>query len=229
MPEIFVYALASRPTGRIALTGVTGEPLRAVHIGRLDAIVSLVRARPAPTDQNLRRYDRILFALWQRTPALLPARFGSSARDQAELERMVGARNQTLRRSLRAVRNRAQMTVRILEGSGIGDQGSKALSQRSPIPNPRSLNRGAQFLRARAEAERRANEVPVFSALRPAVRRWIRSERVEKRRGVASIYHLVPRRSADRYRDAIQRAAASAGVRIIVTGPWPPYAFADAW
>lgn len=219
-------------TLKIALKGVAGEPLRVVHIGRLDAIVGQVRTLPAPTDRNLRRYGRLMFALWQRTPALLPARFGSSARDHAELELMVSARDRTLRRSLQAVRNRAQMTLRIM-GSGIRDRGSTAQSSfptsRSPIPDPRSPERGARFLRARAEAERRANEVPDFSPLRPAVRRWIRSERVEKRQGVASIYHLVPRGSTDRYREAIQRAAADARVRIVVTGPWPAYAFADVW
>ena len=52
---------------------------------------------------------------------------------------------------------------------------------------------------------------------------------MEKRQGVASIYHLVPRGSTDRYREAIQRAAADARVRIVVTGPWPAYAFADVW
>jgi hypothetical protein len=52
---------------------------------------------------------------------------------------------------------------------------------------------------------------------------------VEKRGGVASIYHLVPRGSADRYESAIEEAARNAGVRMILSGPWPPYAFADIW
>jgi hypothetical protein len=71
--------------------------------------------------------------------------------------------------------------------------------------------------------------VPAFAPLRAAVRRWIRDERVEKHDRVASIYHLVPRGSIDRYTSAIERAAREAGVRMIVSGPWPPYAFADIW
>ncbi len=52
---------------------------------------------------------------------------------------------------------------------------------------------------------------------------------MEKHPGVASIYHLVPRGSVERYRSALERAAQDAGVRMIASGPFPPYAFADAW
>jgi hypothetical protein len=52
---------------------------------------------------------------------------------------------------------------------------------------------------------------------------------MEKRGDVASIYHLIPAGSAPRYRAALDAAAREAGVRVIVSGPWPPYAFADTW
>lgn len=220
MPELCVYALASRlagpaAPGRISVRGVLGEPLQAVRIGPIDAIVGRVRAIPKPTDSNLRRYSRVMSALWRRTPALLPARFGTSARDLADLQVMIRSRERTLRRSLRAVRNRAQMTVRLVT-KGEPD---------TARATPKGKQSGTQYLRAR----QRAYAVPSFAPLRAAVRRWIRDERVEKRGGVASIYHLVPRGSADRYESAIQEAARTAGVRMILSGPWPPYAFADIW
>jgi hypothetical protein len=238
-----VYALASRQAGpasakagRIGVRGVTGEPLQAVHIGRIDAIVGRVRAMPVPTELNLRRYGRVMTALWRRTPALLPARFGTSARDLADLQVMIRSRERTLRRSLRAVRNRAQMTIRIV-GSNPSDVG-RATAPPPGSPGPHKVRptregksarttrqSGTQYLRAR----QREYDVPAFAPLRGAVRRWIRDERVETRGGVASIYHLVPRGSADRYEPAIEEAARKAGVRMIVTGPWPPYAFADIW
>jgi hypothetical protein len=213
-----VYALASRQAGRISVRGVLGEPLQAVRIGRLDAIVGRVRAIPGPTDSNLRRYSGVMSALWRRTPALLPARFGTSARDLADLQAMVRGRERVMRGRLRAVRNRAQMTVRLVtQEKDVG----RALSG---LPgNPTQT--GTQYLRAR----QREYAVPSFAPLRAAVRRWIRDERVEKRGGVASIYHLVPRGSAERYESAIEEAARRAGIRMIVSGPWPPYAFADIW
>lgn len=207
-----IYALASRHAGRIRVRGVMGEPLQAIRIGRIDAIVGRVRAIPGPTDSNLRRYSRVMSALWRRTPALLPARFGTSARDLADLHVMVRSREHAVRRRLGAVRNRAQMTVRLI-------------SKGEPPPTRERNQSGTQYLRAR----QREYAVPSFAPLRAAVRRWIRDERVEKRGGVASIYHLVPRGSADRYASAIEEAAREAGVGMIVTGPWPPYAFADIW
>jgi hypothetical protein len=56
----------------------------------------------------------------------------------------------------------------------------------------------------------------------------VRDERVEKRERVATVYHLVPRASAEAYRRAIDRAAAAARLQVIVSGPWPAYAFVDA-
>jgi hypothetical protein len=84
---------------------------------------------------------------------------------------------------------------------------------------------GTSYLRSR----QRERAVPAFTPVRAAVRRWVREERVEKHHGVASIYHLVPRGSVERYRSALERAAQDAGLRMIASGPFPPYAFADAW
>jgi hypothetical protein len=209
----------------ISVRGVMGEPLQAVRIGRIDAIVGRVRAVPTPTDSNLRRYNRVMSALWRRSPALLPARFGTSARDLADLHVMVRGRERVLRRRLSAVRNRAQMTIRVV-GSNSSDVGSGSPGGPDKVrPTGAGKQSGTQYLRSR----QREYDVPAFAPLRAAVRRWIRDERVEKRGGVASIYHLVPRGSADRYASAIEKAAREAGVRMIVTGPWPPYAFADIW
>jgi hypothetical protein len=232
--SLLIYAVASMKAGRISVRGVTGEPLQAVRLGRMDAIVGRVRTLPKPTDSNLRRYSRVMSALWHRVPALLPARFGTSARDLPDLHAMISSRETTLRRNLRAVRNRAQMTIRIV-GSDPSDVG-RALSglpggpdKVRPTQEGKSTRTarqsGTQYLRSR----QREYDVPVFAPLRAAVRPLIRDERVEKRGNVASIYQLVPRGSVDRYRSAIEEAARDAGVRMIVSGPWPPYAFADIW
>ena len=215
MPELWLYALVSGQAGRITTRGATGEPLRAVRIGRIDAIVGRVRAIPRATESSLRRYDRVISALWRRMPALLPARFGTSARDLADLEAMVRDRERVMRSRLRAVRNRAQMTVRLV-------------TQEEPVrarPTGNTKQTGTQYLRSR----QREYSAPAFGPLRAAVRRWIRDERIEKRGGVTTIYHLIPRGSADRYQLTIQQAARDAGVRMVVSGPWPPYAFADIW
>jgi hypothetical protein len=191
-------------------------------------IVGQVRSRPKPTDAHLRKYNEVMAALWLRMPALLPARFGTTVSDVSELEPLVRARHEALRSNLRMVRGRAQMTVRMADlrdrrgesRFGIRERGSGGLTSRGV---------GAEYLRARAAEERRAREVPAFASCRAAVQRWVKAERVEKTAGVATIYHLVPRGAAPRYAAALQRAAAEAGLRMVVSGPWPPFAFADSW
>jgi hypothetical protein len=83
---------------------------------------------------------------------------------------------------------------------------------------------GGAYLRARARAYRES-ELHTLSPLLPAVSRWVRAEKVERRAGIASVHHLVPRGCVAAYARAMHRTAEAAGVRMTLTGPFPPYAF----
>jgi len=74
-----------------------------------------------------------------------------------------------------------------------------------------------------------ARAVPRFAPIRTAVRRLVKDERVEKRGDVVTINHLVPRAEVTRYLSTVERAASENHVRLMVSGPWAPYAFADNW
>ena len=209
--SVCVYALATRGARRARVKGLAGEQLRTITLGPVAAIVGEVTVRPRPTVANLLRYDRILTELWAQNAALLPVRFGTILADSSELGHAVMLRGATLRRRLAVVRDRAQMTVLV------------------PIPYPnrrrtptRRARSGAEYLRGRA-----ARDVPQLARLRPAVRRWVRDERMQMRGSIATVYHLVPRGAADRYRSALERAARKAGIRLRVLGPRLPYAFSD--
>jgi hypothetical protein len=209
--SVCVYALAMRGARRPRVKGLAGEQLRTITLGTVAAIVGEVTVRPRPTVANLLRYDRILTELWAQNGALLPVRFGTILADASELDHAVTLRGATLRRRLAVVRDRAQMTILV------------------PIPYPnrrrtprRRARSGAEYLRGRA-----ARDVPQLAQLRPAVRRWIRDERMQMRGSIATVYHLVPRGAADRYRSALERAARKAGIRLHVLGPRLPYAFSD--
>jgi hypothetical protein len=204
---ILVYGVTSA-RARVA------APLRLVTDGGVAAIVREVRRGPAAGEAALRAYDRQVTALASRLPALLPARFATTFADLEELRLVLRARQRSLRRALRAVRGRAQMTIRFANARPPG-----------AAPNSQAEGMsGAAYLRARAAAR----AVPGFEPLRAAVRRWVRDERVENHGRVASVYHLVPRASVDAYRAALVRAADAAGDRVLVTGPYPPYAFATS-
>jgi hypothetical protein len=159
-------------------------------------------------------------------PALLPARFGTCFDDIDELRFVLRSRRPALQRALQHVRGRAQMTLRMVVAPAPAavepGEGHRPRSQ--PASGP-----GAAFLRSRADAAARARHVEGFDPVRAAVRRWVRDERVEVRAGVTTVYHLVPRGSATTYHRALERSAARAGLRVRVSGPWPPYAFTEVW
>ena len=220
-----VYALISGQSPRMFTTS-GGERLRVVRLpagalakagrGALAAVVS-DRSRASSSPANLRRYDRVIRELAARFPAMLPARFGTSV-DENELMFILSSRRTSLARALTTVRRRVQMTIRVFPR---GQAEDRALAQSGE--ERASVVTGRDYLAGKARA---ARAVAGFEPVRAAVARWVRDERVERRGGVSSVYHLIPGSSADAYRRAVQTSAAAAGLRLTVSGPWPPYAFA---
>ena len=156
-------------------------------------------------------------ALAGRVPAILPVRFGTSMAED-ELTFVLTARRAAFIRALAHVRNRVQMTVRV--------PGARSPVPSSAVPPVRATSAtGREYLLTRARQAAAARAVPGFEPIRESVRRWVRDERVERRGTVASVYHLIPRTSAGAYRRAVEHTSAAAGVTVVVTGPWPPYAF----
>ena len=227
-----VYALTAPSSTHVVDHGIAGERLRAITAGRIMALAGELRRAPKPTVRNLRRYAAVIEALADRAPAILPARFGTCMTDLDELTLVLRSRQDALRRGLRAVRGRAQMTIRVVLGSDSGDAGFPSqtrVTERSRVRLENEATQGRQFLQQRARSAARAREIPGFDPIRTAAKRWLKDERIEKRSGVATVNHLIPRGSASAYRAAVERAGARAGVRLVVSGPHPPYAFADNW
>jgi hypothetical protein len=203
-----------------------GERLRAVTAGGIVALVGELRRAPKPTMTNLRRYAIVIEKAAAQTPAILPVRFGTGMADLDEVTIVLQSRQDALRRRLRAVRGRSQMTIRVVLGKSGSDPGDNP----SPGSDPGDQStQGTQYLQRRAITAARAREIPGFAPIRAAVKRWVKDERVEKRAGVATVNHLIPRSSVGTYRSAVERAAERAGLRVVVTGPFPPYAFAENW
>jgi hypothetical protein len=197
-----VYALVPRAS-RIRISS-----LQHVSVGAVTALVREARP-PQATAASLRRHAQLVDAVAASGSAVLPVRFGTCVGEAAELIDILRSRQDTLRKSLRAVRGRVQMIVRLAS--------EPVVTSGFRVPGS-----GAEYLRARAAAR----AVPQFDPLRVAVRRWVKDERIEKHDRMASIYHLIPRSAVAAYRGALARAAAAAAVRVVVTGPYPPYAFA---
>jgi hypothetical protein len=227
---IWVYALIASSPSRVIGSGMSGERLRAIRGGRITALVGELRRAPKPTMTNLRRYARVIEKAAAQTRAILPVRFGTGMADLDEVTFVLRSRQDMLRRRLGAVRGRAQMTLRVVSGSDSGaaaDASQTCVTERSRVGLGNGPTQGTRYLQQRAIIAARAREIPGFAPIRAAAKRWVKDERLEKRAGVTTVNHLVPRGSVRAYRSAVERAAQRAGLRVIVTGPFPPYAFAE--
>ncbi len=226
--KVAVYALTSHAGPRAAGRGLSGERLRVVRVGAVSAVVGDVARLPAPTEAKLRAYTTLLAALATTHQSVLPVRFGTTMQDDEELETILRLRQKPLKSQLARVRGRVQMTVRVLVAQArrsLGEGGSGSRGGPDKV-RPTGTGSGTQYLSSRAR-EHSASSIPGFAPVDRAVARWVRDSRVERRGTVATVYHLVPRAAAGRYAAAIEAAAAAEDVRVLVSGPWPAYAFGD--
>jgi hypothetical protein len=227
---VCVYAVVSGASGPLRGDGASGERLRRVRVSGLDLVIGLVPRMPRPTAATLTRYDAAVRRLMETHGSVLPARYGTCAATLEELAATTLDRRDALRRALRLVRHRVQMTVRVF-GSGSTPSRLRVEPESSQSRVRVDSEYGDGATQGRQFLQRRAAElqIPAAEPLRVAVKKWVRAERTERHdrgRLAGSMYHLVPRGAAPAYRSALQRAALAADVTIVVSGPWPPYAFA---
>ena len=219
--RVCLYALVAGAERPLRATGICGEPLRVVRMQDVHGVVGVLPRPPKPTVAAMRRYDEVERTVMTSYASVLPARFGTCAATVDALAASVGDRRVAVRRNLVLVRCRVQMTVRLFTGPA-----SPGSTPRIASLDEDPSTRGAHYLKTRMEQM----QVPGADRLRPAVARWVRAERSQRHSGgqlAGTLYHLVPRSGVSAYRRALSNAAIDAGLTTVVSGPWPPYAFAE--
>jgi hypothetical protein len=220
---LVLYGIAAaRPRAELGV-GMNGRALRIMRAGGAFVIVEQTSARaPEPSATKLRAHDRIVKRLAAATPALLPFRFGSLAADEAALRALLEPVSPAIGKALELVSECVQYTLRVY-GHPAPSAGSSAASG----PRRGKVGPGTKWFDQRLRA-RRVPEIAPMTAATAALVRSARVERHDRPPLVASVYHLVARRDAGRYRAALRRAAGElSGVEVRTTGPFPPYAFAE--
>lgn len=206
----YVFALVDAPP----LVGATRGFSSAVTFQRVAGCFIAVerRADVPPLEMGaLQRHDRIVKALWKKVPAILPVRFGTLL-DMQDVLDVLDGRDEELQGALAGVRDAAQYTWRSLPHTDAGRTAA-----------PVAARSGTEYLR-RAAAQ--AATVPSrYAGIRGAVAGLVLRERFQPAvaNRVERLYHLVRREQAQAYELASGDAAA--GASVVLSGPWPPYAF----
>jgi hypothetical protein len=223
----YLYCLLTEASGAGApsLRGIEGAPVRAVEAGPLLAWVSdLSEGAVTATVERVRAHDAVVRAALEiETP--LPARFGQTFPDDGALRASIERRREALLQALARVRGTVEMTVRAL------------LDPTPPAPGRAPTGESGReylaWLRERERKERAARTQADFLHRRisDAVLGMVREEArapAQPSAGSLSVSHLVPRDAVTNYRLTLRALIeGDPQLRLMVSGPWAPYSFAE--
>lgn len=204
-----LYVLAFTDSPASTFTPVNPR-LASVEYDGIHVVYERRAAAPPVGDVELRQQHAVVTAIAERTRAVLPARFGALV-EKPDLTAFLRQHGAAIRAALDEVRDRVQMTVRVLG------------SDDAPRPAPRPpATSGRDYLERARRASTPALPSPaerLLSALRP----YVAIERREPGAGrlLATIYHLVDAQQVAGYK----KMSAKQIPGVMVTGPWPPFAF----
>ncbi|HYT68354.1 MAG TPA: GvpL/GvpF family gas vesicle protein [Vicinamibacterales bacterium] len=224
----YVFALVDAiPSGKPGM-GLSGA-LAVRHLGNAFVIVERRADVPPAEFGTLQRHHAVVQQLSNRVPAILPVRFGTLLETDA-LEEALNEREDDIDEAFGIVRGRVQFTwrreVRGAKrevGGGRSEVGGPKFEVRG---SKEAAISGAEYLRRAAHASR-PSPPPAWKTVRSKVAPLVAVERYQP--GTASmpdsLYHLVDRDSAIRY-STIADALRHTNPSLMMTGPWPPFAFA---
>ncbi len=166
---------------------------------------------PPVSDEELRAQHALVMAIAERAPAVLPARFGALM-GKRELTAAIDRHHAEIVAALDRVRDHVQITIRVL---GTRARQTDVTASDAPMSGTDYLRRArlAAIPPMTSAGER------VLAAVGPIA---AAERRVHGSGGLlATVYHLVDVRQVERY----MKAAGGPVPGVIVSGPWPPFAF----
>ena len=224
----YVYAILARePPLSSGLRGFGGAAVSTVPWRALAAATSPLQSdAPRPTPENVWRHEAIVESLRQQGPAL-PVRFGTVLADAAAVADALAARYDVLAADLARLGDKVEFSLSVLWDPPRTLEEDQALRREAQGP-------GARYLQARLAAHRReAAGREKARALARALDRELSVHALERRctllptprMAVRAAYLLEPGR-VPAFQDAFaQLRRAHPDLRLLVSGPWPPYSF----
>ncbi len=223
MSPLYVYALLGETPRRSPGPGLAGEPVRVLPFRGFFVAAGEMGEAPALDPASLRGHDGVIRRLVEVVAAVLPAQYGAFFSDEEALAYALGPQAAALEDALAMVHGREQMTLRVY-----GDP--------TPAPVPvaeeegRIQGPGARYLAMKMRGHARQHALPEIEPLRRALGPLSCAERIERHDApplLASVYHLVGRGQGAAYVAAVEGAAPGLPcIRVTISGPWAPYAFA---
>jgi hypothetical protein len=203
------------------LRGIDDAAVLDYAAGSLRVWFSDCDARPAATLERVRRHNAVIEEALARGVTPIPLRFGQWLASEAALVDRVGHSVERWQTLLTGLAGACELGIRARwpRPGPARDVQQPPVSGRAYLEQIARQHAGSAALRA--EADRLA------AALRAAVGSLVLRERVETAGGMLAIAHLVRSEEVSAYRAAVERVRSTSEAEIAVSGPWPPYSFAE--
>lgn len=242
---VWVYAVTTHadPARLSGLTGVAGEPVRLVNEGRLSAVVGSVSdssfgeltlpgflADIQAIEEAGRAHHRVISLVACDGP-VLPLRLATVYADDETITALLARRYVELTTTLESFRGTQEWDVKVYlkpskraEDHGVLDLTSIG-SARDPGPEGAEIPPWMTLEACADEIGQKLSRIAVATRRRPSPlpgladdSGWI----------VLNSAYLVDTEHASRFSEIVTTVtAAHTALRAVVTGPWPPYSFAD--
>lgn len=235
--SLYVYCIGDqwRASAFEGLTGVGRAGVRVLPLGAYAAVVSeTVEESPVVNEENLLAHNRVnAAALAVTTP--LPCRFGTRTAPE-RLAEYVSSNAAALAAALARVRGRVEMSVKLMGKAEVETEGGGALRSSGTAVELGATGAGTAFLLKKRreilgeeDVRRRAEEAAAWLAAGVGELARETAERLcVSKAMLVSAAHLVERERVEKYRVRLRTLAAERDdLRLLISGPWPPYSFSE--
>lgn len=195
------------------VTGVEEAPVEAREIGSLRVLFSRVGTLPSEPPALAQEAMRFQSVIQQAFGAgvLIPFRFPTIVESEAEILEHVDSHKDKYVQALQRLEGKAQLEVKIAQGG-----------LRTSAPEPQT---GTEYLKTRQmeSAPKRELSQEVRDAAGNDALGCVERESG----GVLRLYVLIEHANAAEVKRRISHLKPKAGLRAVVSGPWPPSEFID--
>lgn len=233
--SLYIYCLSEEaaPNTFDGVSGIGGAMIQVISCGAINAVVSEHGSERAEvTRDNVIAHEEIINrALAGATP--IPCRFGTIV-TAGDLRNYVYSHNSKLETLFAKVRGAVEMNIRVIrDKTAIKGESAVAVSA---TQSRETLSPGRAFLLSR-QREIRGDETlrkdadEIASWLDDRLSDLARETSMSVRPAEALVIkaaHLVERSQIDLYRERVRSVRKERiDLRFMMSGPWPPYSFAD--
>ncbi|HUF11625.1 MAG TPA: GvpL/GvpF family gas vesicle protein [Longimicrobiales bacterium] len=228
---VYLYCVLPEGAPEPGVAGLDGAPLRAVRAAGVCVWIGDVDATPRVDLSRIRKHDRVIRSAMDAGLSPVPIRFGQVVSDDHALRAHLAEHDYGP--VLERIEGAVEFGVRIL------DPESKPEPSRQPEGAAgtagHATGSGAAHLHAlaarfHAAEARQARALDAARDLDGRLAECVRESRIEAtdQPAGAVVAHLVQTDAALAYgARARELAEGYPPLRIVVTGPWPPYSFVD--